>query len=384
MLEAALGELRREARRSSTVLDAAVVGMVLLDADGTYRAVNRRHREFLALAYPEGHAGRAGQEGDVFGADRATRLRREELPSWRASHGEEFDDLLVWVGRDPARRRALSVTARAVRDAGGGLDGSVVSYLDVTDLVRALEVKDDFVATVSHELRTPLTSIIGYLDVVQDRPDLDDQVRSHLDVVGRNATRLLTLVTELLHPAAQGADGVVLRRLPEDVAALARDAVRAAGRAAREAGLHLEARCSEPVVALVDRERLLEVLGHLVGNAVRYNRQGGSVVVSVRAAEAGSDAPREAVVEVRDTGVGIPAAERDQVFEPFVRGEHAREQAVQGVGLGLTISRSVVAAHGGRITVHSVAGEGTTVRAHLPVPGLDRAPEVHPAAPVAG
>lgn len=365
MLEAALSELRREARRSATVLDAVDAGTVLLDADGSYRAVNRRHRGFLTLAYPEGHRGSAGQEGDVFGVDRRTRLGREQMPSWRARLGEEFDDLRIWVGADPGTQRALSVTARAVRDADGRLEGSVLSYLDVTDLVRALEVKDDFVATVSHELRTPLTSIIGYLDVLQDDPGLDDRVRAHLDVVERNATRLLALVGDLLHPAAQAPGTMVLRRLPQELGALVREAVQAAGPAAHAAGLRLTADCPAPVPALVDRDRVVELLGHLLRNAVRYNRPGGEVAVALTTA----GDPLEAVLEVRDTGVGIPVAERDQVFEPFVRGEHARVQAVQGVGLGLTIARSVAAAHGGRISVDSVPGGGTTVRVHLPLPG---------------
>ncbi len=164
---------RAEAERqvSATILDTVDVGLVLLDAQGRYLRANKRHQDFIDLAFPDGHAGRAGQLGAVHHPDGRV-VSREEMPSLRASRGQEFDDLRIWCGDDPVTRRALSVSSRILRDDQGRVAGAALAYKDVTDLVRAIEVKDEFVSTVSHELRTPLASIAGYLEVVLDRDDL--------------------------------------------------------------------------------------------------------------------------------------------------------------------------------------------------------------------
>ena len=138
-LAQALATIEDQRRFSDAILDTVDVGLVLLDADGTYRAMNRRHRAFMARGYPDGHAGRAGQLGHVYAtADGTTPLVREEMPTYRASQGEEFDDQLLWIGQDPLTNRAVSVSARAVRDEDGTFTGAALAYKDVTDFVRAL------------------------------------------------------------------------------------------------------------------------------------------------------------------------------------------------------------------------------------------------------
>ncbi len=140
---------------------------MLLDSDGHYEQVNRRHRDFIEQAFPAGHAGQAGQLGEVFAAGR----RHADGPRSRCrrsgrSAGEEFDDYRIWVGADPATRRALSVSARLVRDPDGSPAGAVLAYKDITDLMRALQAQEDFVADISHELRSPLTSVLGHLELL--------------------------------------------------------------------------------------------------------------------------------------------------------------------------------------------------------------------------
>ncbi|MGZ8738249.1 MAG: histidine kinase dimerization/phospho-acceptor domain-containing protein, partial [Nocardioides sp.] len=200
-LAEALDTIAHQRRFADAILDTVDVGLVLLDRTGAYQSMNRRHGDFMRLAYPDGHAGRAGQLGLVYAADGVTALVREEMPTHRAAQGEEFDDCRIWVGEDPLTKRALSVSARTVRDEQGQFAGAALAYKDVTDFMRALRVKDEFVASVSHELRTPLTSIMGYVDLMLDRPDLPEQQAAHLEVVARNSDRLRRLVADLLHTA---------------------------------------------------------------------------------------------------------------------------------------------------------------------------------------
>ena len=153
-------------------------------------------------AGPEGHDGSPDQKGYTYAADGFTELAREELPTWRAVHGETLRDYLIWVGEDPGLRRAFAVSVSPFFTTDGVFDGAVLAYHDVTELMTAARLKDEFVATVSHELRTPLTSIVGYVDVLlEDVGEIPADARPFLLTVQRNARRLHRLVDDLLSDA---------------------------------------------------------------------------------------------------------------------------------------------------------------------------------------
>ncbi|MCW2814577.1 MAG: phoR 2 [Nocardioides sp.] len=360
-LSEALDLIDRQRRRAQAILDSVDVGILLLDQHGHYEDWNRHHHVLLALSFPDGHRGRAGQLGDVFAADGTTVLGHHDMPSTRAVRGEEFDDYRIWIGADPLTRRALSVSARSVVDATGEHNGAVLAYSDITDLMRAVRSREDFLAAVSHELRTPLTSVVGHLELLVDRPDLDAGVADRLRVVRRNATRLHYLVADLLESAQQRDGHVALTRTTEDLAALLQDAAESAGPAAEAGGVTLATDVTGPVLAHVDRERVRQVFDNLVSNAVKYTERGGRVDLRLEVVDG------EASVEVADTGIGIDPEDLDHVFTPFYRSQEARERVTPGVGLGLGIARAIVIAHRGRIEVTSTPGVGTTVRATLPV-----------------
>jgi signal transduction histidine kinase len=348
-------------RELEAILDTVDVGLVLLGADGTYRAMNRRHEAFMRISYPEGHDGRAGQLGAVYAEDGVTPLGRDEMPSWRASLGEEFDGLLLWIGTDVLTNRALSVSARTVRGEDGEFAGAALAYHDVTDFVRALRVKGEFVASVSHELRTPLTSIGGYVNILRERDDLPPEVVSQLEVVERNTGRLSRLVADLLHTARSDEGPMHVVRHRTDLGEIVRDCVEAARPQAARGGVHLELEGPESLVILADRERMAQVVDNLVSNAVKYSHPGGRVRVSL-----GIDGNR-AELSVSDTGIGIAAADRDRLFTRFFRTRQAEERSIQGVGLGLSITKSIVESHGGRIEVESELGRGSAFRVRLPL-----------------
>ena len=353
-------EAERHRRFNEAILDTVDVGLVLLDRTGAYQAINRRHHDFMQLAYPEGHHGQAGQLGRVYGADGQHLLGREEMPTYRAMHGEEFDDCRIWVGDDPLTWRALSVSARTVRDDRGGFAGAALAYKDVTDFMRALRVKDEFVASVSHELRTPLTSIRGYTDLLMDRDDLPADAVRALSVVARNSERLGRLVADLLHSARIDLGPMHVVRTRGDLAAIVREAVAAAEPAATAADVELCFEGPPRLVTMLDRNRMRQVVDNLVSNAIKYTPPRGRV--HVRLTLDGS----RIELSVADTGIGIEAADRDRLFTRFFRARHAEEQSIQGIGLGLAITKSIVESHGGRIEVDSEIGRGSTFRVRVP------------------
>jgi two-component system phosphate regulon sensor histidine kinase PhoR len=340
------------------------VGLVALNRSGAYRTMNPQHTTFMELAFPDGHGGVAGQDGYVYAADRLTPLSRDEMPSMRAMRGEEFEDYVIWVGRDPARQRALSVSARPVVDDKGDFDGAVLAYMDITELMSALKVKDEFVASVSHELRTPLTVVMGYLDLVLGGARVDPGVQQQLQIVRRNSERLLRMVDDLLLTARFEQGQLIVDLGDTDLAGLVTEALADLEPRARAAGVTLESWLPGPVVVGADQVRMRQVVDNLVSNAIKYTPSGGTVRVLLE--------PREDLVDlvVADTGIGISAEDRPRLFTKFFRSAEAEAMAIPGIGLGLAITNAVVEAHRGSILVDSEPGRGSTFRVRLPLRAL--------------
>ncbi|GAA1147027.1 ATP-binding protein [Nocardioides aquiterrae] len=360
--EQRLNEERLEAANAEmeAIFETVNVGLLLIGPEGTYERMNKRHAETMHLPFPRGHDGAAGQLGEVYLLDGRTQMRREDMPSYRATQGEEFDDYTYWVGADPATRSAFSTSARQVRGPDGERLGAVLAYQEITDLIRAIEVKDEFVASVSHELRTPLTSVLGHLELLCESDDLPAEAAAQLRVVQRNALRLQALLADLLL-IGQVADGTLeLHMGPADAAAIAREAVEFARVSAQRAGISLTADLPERLPLRADAQRLRQVVDNLVSNAIKYSRSGDAATVTAR-----QEGDR-VVIEVADTGIGIAAEELDHVFGRFFRGGEAIQRQITGTGLGLSIVGSIVAAHDGTVTVESEQGRGTTFRATLP------------------
>jgi len=260
--------------------------------------------------------------------------------------------------------REIEASRRAERLARR--DAESAQQLLVEQNARLVELdglKDEFLSGVSHELRTPLTSISGYVELLLDE-ERDGERRAYLDVIERNAERLLALVSDLLLAAHLQSGEFALDRTLVDVGRLAGEAVEAARPGALAGGVELAAIDAEGGQVLVegDQVRIGQMLDNLISNAVKFTPLGGSVVVSTRT-DGGW-----VRIEVVDTGVGIAEEERGQLFQRFYRTADAVERQIQGTGLGLYITKAIVDAHRGRIAVRPTEGGGTTVVVELPKP----------------
>ncbi|MFJ4268083.1 sensor histidine kinase [Paenarthrobacter nicotinovorans] len=356
-LKEALDISTKQERLLNTVMEALPLGVVAVDGDGHDILMNRRQRQSHALATPADNADPNESELLVFDTDRTTPLPPDRRPVRRAVLGERFTDQLVWLGSGP-EQRAFTTSARPMLDDDGKFAGSVVVFSDVTDLVNALAAKDEFVANVSHEFRTPLTSILGYVELILDDANtLDSHSRKQLDIVKRNAERLLTLVSDLL---AVRSGQIVIQRHTADVAELVRGSVTSAEPRAAKAGIKLSMDLPEALEARVDSSRLAQVLDNLVSNAIKYSPDGGDVEVAAWEDE------DFIFCRVTDTGMGMSEEEQAEAFTKFFRAGSVRKSAIPGVGLGLPISKAIVEAHGGTITLESVPGQGTTFTVKMP------------------
>jgi signal transduction histidine kinase len=230
--------------------------------------------------------------------------------------------------------------------------------------LRALDLlKDEFVASVSHELRTPMTSIKGYLELLLDGDagELNEEQRGHLATINRNSERLHRLVGDLLFVAQADAGGLELILGDVDLGTVAHESVESARPAAVAKGIQLELSADELPPIRADGARLAQLFDNLVSNAVKFTPEGGNVTVSLTRDDG------RAVLEVRDSGIGIAAAEQKQLFGRFFRARGAIDREIQGTGLGLSIARTIAERHGGRIDFESLEAVGTTFRVELPL-----------------
>jgi two-component system, OmpR family, phosphate regulon sensor histidine kinase PhoR len=356
LLQASLRGTRQQEALLNSVLETVNIGVLAVDAGGHDILMNRKQRANHELARPADIEDPNETQLLVFAADRTTSIPVEERPVRRAVLGETFTDYLVWLG-EGKEQRAITTSARAMKDADGQFAGSVIVFSDVTDLVNALAAKDEFVSSVSHEFRTPLTSILGYVEILLEDDPRDDQLEP-LTIIRRNSERLLTLVSDLL---ATRNGQLIVTPHAVDVAELVRASVSAAMPKADAARVVLKADAPARLDAHVDGPRISQVLDNLVSNAIKYSPDGGNVVVSL-AQEDGHVACR-----VSDTGMGMSREDQAEVFSKFFRTSSVRRTSIPGVGLGLSISKAIVEAHGGTIDVESELGQGTTFIFRVPV-----------------
>jgi len=272
---------------------------------------------------------------------------------------EDDVDIVTAAGTSvPAR-----VTVNPYRDGAGTQQGYLLVVTDESKAVEVARMKDEFVGMISHELRTPLSAIIGFLDLLQNDPGqpLTEDQREFVDIIERNAQRLLNLVGDLLFTAQVESGRFPLDREEVDIGALVRAAVVSAGPHAQREGIEISAELApEPIRLLVDAGRIGQALDNLLSNAIKFTPRDGRVTAAVRRVDGGVE------LSVSDTGVGIPEDEQGMLFTRFFRASTATRNAVPGVGLGLTITRAIVLAHGGTMDVTSEEGVGTEFRFVLP------------------
>jgi signal transduction histidine kinase len=238
------------------------------------------------------------------------------------------------------------------------------------ELDRLIRLRSEFIAIAAHELRTPMTSLVGYLDLFTEKvlPDLGVEPRRQLTSLHRSAHRLKRLVEDMLDVSRLESGSISLRRAPcslSEIVLAVVDEMKPIIGGKRKLSLDL----AEVVPVDGDADKLHQVTSNLVGNAVKYTRDGGEIRLRVDAAPTGQGAAR-ARLRVWDNGKGIPASQRDRIFEPFTDLGSARHHSSSGpdsAGLGLRIARGIVELHGGSIHVDSEEGKFTEMTVLLPV-----------------
>jgi two-component system, OmpR family, phosphate regulon sensor histidine kinase PhoR len=359
-LDQTIRSLTDERNRSSAILRSMVEGVAVIGADERIAFSNHAFAQILGL---EAAACEGRRPVEVIRSSELLGAIGQVLAGHETVHTE--------VVMGTVRPRSFAVTAARVAALRGlegraeGQSGAVLVLHDISELRRLERVRRDFVANVSHELRTPLTAIQGFAETLLAGALDDRENRGRfLEIIRDQAKRLARLTDDLLKLSLIEAGRLELELQPVGVAGLLRACVETAQLKAEPKQLTVYVECPRDLPpARGDARRLQEVVENLLDNAVQYTPAGGRITVRAQAADG------TVVITVADTGIGIPRADQERIFERFYRVDAARSRKVGGTGLGLAIARHIVEAHGGHIWVKSEVGQGSEFHLSIPAAG---------------
>ena len=350
-LQGSIAAMSADRNKLMAILRSMVEGVVAVDRDERIVHMNQVAAELLdvdadaVLSHPIWEVARLHEITDVLSEVMAT-----ESPVHRVVRRPGAPDRILELHGSPL-----------VTD--DGLSGAVLVLDDVTQLRRLETMRRDFVGNVSHELKTPLTAIRGMVETLLDDPDADPRFRKRfLDRVVVQADRMTTLVSDLLSLSRLESGSSILELIPIDVRQPVRESVRSLQPVADAKEIVVRTELPDhPVGVEGEEEALRQAVTNLLDNAIKYSAGGRQVIVRVL------EEPNLAVIEVEDQGPGIEARHRDRLFERFYRVDKARSRELGGTGLGLAIVKHTALALGGKVSVDSRPGRGSTFRIHLPL-----------------
>ena len=343
-IAAQMDELRRRQTEFTAITEHMNEGLLIVDARTNLLFCNPSARRLLQIENVEKQSVLAVNRSEDF---------REAVQ--RALSGEHDLRTLTLDGR------IYQLMANPAME-DGRLAGAVLVLLDVTERENREQLRREFTANVSHELRTPLTSISGFAELIRDGIAKPQDVQHFAGNIYTEAQRLIALVGDIIR----------LSQLDEGSVGSEKTDLRLDGMAASVVSRLQDAAAQHDVTLRTDlkpcrvhgiAQIVDELIYNLCDNAIKYNRKDGSVTVST-AEENG-----QPVLRVADTGIGIPAAEQDRVFERFYRVDKSHSRAIGGTGLGLSIVKHAAAYHHARVALESTLGTGTTVTVTFPRPG---------------
>ena len=363
--------LQESVAHTQAILDNTVDGMIAINGQGIVESFNRAAERIFGYA-----------QSEVIGQN----VKMLMPEPYQAEHDGYLDNYrssgvprIIGIGREVRGRRkdgstfpldlAVSQVTHEGRPLFIGLTRDITVRKQAEDALvaakekaeRASQAKSQFLASMSHELRTPMNAVLGFAELMQLDPTLSVEQKEYIDGIFQGGLHLLELVDKVLHLAKIESGTLKLDTEPVSVAAIVNDCLGLIRPLADARGIKVESADYPNLTVIADRLRLKQVLLNLLSNAIKYNRPHGHIRVHAFSSSGG----RLARIMVCDTGLGIPLERMNELFEPFSR-LGFEGGTIQGTGVGLTISRQLMALMGGSINAESTFGVGSTFWIELP------------------
>ncbi|MCP8968719.1 ATP-binding protein [Ectobacillus ponti] len=340
-----INALEQEKEQLTSILSSMADGVITLDQDGQAVVINPPAERFLQLWHVKGERETGSLPAEVMQLfHRVVESEQEQAMELNVESGSYVILMTPLYNQTKIR-------------------GAVAVLRDMTEERRLEKMRKDFIANVSHELRTPMVMLQGYSEaILDDLVTTKEEVHEFVQIIYDESVRLGRLVNELLDLARMESGHVELHQTEVELGPFVDKIIRKFQGITKEKEIRLYAQFgSTAEVYTFDPDRLEQVLTNLIDNGVRHTEAGGSVTLAVDSRSGGL------VFEVQDSGIGIPEEDIPFVFERFYKGDKARTRnSTSGTGLGLAIAKNIVQSHGGRISVSSVPGKGTTFSVFLP------------------
>lgn len=342
-IRAQMEQLRRSQEEFAAVTGHMSEGLLVIDTKMRLLFSNESARRLLHITPRDGQS--------LLEVNRSAPFREAAQDALQGNHAQES---LTLDGR------IYQLVANPAYD-GQTLTGAVLLLLDVTERADRERLRREFTANVSHELRTPLTSISGFAELIREGLAKPEDVPRFAGRICSEAQRLLSLIEDILRLSQLDEGDAVEEKTPQRLDELAASVAQRLAPVAQQQGITLTADTA-PCEVMGVRRILEELIYNLCDNAVKYNRPQGTVRVTAKTVDG---AP---TLVVADTGIGIPKAEQERVFERFYRVDKSHSKAIGGTGLGLSIVKHAAAFHGAQLTLDSEPGQGTTITLRFPKP----------------
>lgn len=334
-------QLRRSQEEFAAVTGHMSEGLLVIDAKMRLLFCNEAAKRLLHIEQAETQS--------LLTVNRSAPFREAADNALQGKHAQES---LTLDGR------IYQLVANPAYD-GETLTGAVLLLLDVTEREDRERLRREFTANVSHELRTPLTSISGFAELIREGLAKPEDIPRFADRICSESQRLLALIEDILRLSQLDEGGSVEEKTPQKLDELTCSVVQQLAPVAKEKGISITADTA-PCEVMGVRRILEELIYNLCDNAVKYNRPKGSVKVTAKPIDG---CP---TLIVADTGIGIPEAEQERVFERFYRVDKSHSKAIGGTGLGLSIVKHAAAFHNAEITMQSEVGKGTEIKLRFP------------------
>lgn len=355
-LNHSLEETASEKDRTDAIISSIGDGLLVTDSENKVLLMNKAAEELLDVQVSDA----LGFSVDLVIKDET--LRDQVIDTLKKSSGYEFDFTLDSSGDvTTGKGRIMRARTAVIKDKEGRKSGIVTIIHDVSHEREIDRMKTEFISTAAHELRTPLTSIQGYSEILSTRDDLSEVERKKfLRYINHQSQGLAKIVDDLLNISRmESGKGLVLNRVRCDSG----EAIKMICDQYNKISLNHNITCHLPkkvVLLFVDKDKVGQVLMNLLSNAVKYSPDGGTINMT------GEVKGDEYVITVEDEGLGMTSEQVDQIFNKFYRVDFS-ETAPEGTGLGMTIVKYIVEAHGGRIWLESEFGKGTKVIFTIPI-----------------
>ena len=329
-------------------------GIYTLNRQGRYTSFNYKAEELTGYS-----------ESELLGKPHSLLVPEEEHSKARKTFVENLkgksNRFELVINRKDGSQKTLEISTRPLYKEGQIVGNQGIAR-DITERKELDRMKTEFISMVSHELRTPLTSIKGYTDLMYsgDAGDLTDEQSEFLGIISQNTTRLTNLINDLLDIERLESRQIKLEKQKLDLYEILMEVANTYRVSAHNKDLHFNEMIEQKLICRVDPERMTQIFGNLVSNAIKYTKRGA---VSLRATRDQD----QVNIEIRDTGIGMSAEDAKHAFDKFFRSSHEYSREVGGTGLGLAIVKSALEQHNGSIRVESKLGEGSTFIVTLPL-----------------